>query len=107
MAFLHPPKLNVSNNSNILNDRQLHKDFITTFAINVSHLTGYLPLKNIFLREKFFPWEKQFLNRIFELSTGIKKTHIGTYIPIGFESNSHSILKSDRKSEFPVGKLPV
>lgn len=39
--------------------------------------------------------------------TGIKELLIGPLVSIRFEQNPHRILKSDRKSQFPTGKLPV
>lgn len=42
VVFLHPhpPRLHVSNNLNMLYDRWLPKEFITTFVVNVPHLSG-------------------------------------------------------------------
>lgn len=42
MIFLHPHplRLHVSNNSNMLYDRWLPKEFVTAFIVNVSHLSG-------------------------------------------------------------------
>lgn len=39
--------------------------------------------------------------------TGIKEPLVGPLVSIRFEQNPHRILKSNRKSQFPTGKLPV
>lgn len=38
----HPYKLHVSKHSNKPSDRQLHREFITTYNINVSQLSAYI-----------------------------------------------------------------
>lgn len=94
VAILHQSKMHVSENS-MSYDRPLLNGFITTFVINVSHLSG-----EIITFEKLIPTEKYFFLRknnfplrYLEFPTRIKELPIRTLINIGFEQNLHNILK--------------
>lgn len=81
-----------------INNRPLLEKFIVTLFISVSNQkVRYLPLNNKFLQKNpFFSLKKtkQFSTRIFGIFTRIKKLLIVILILIGFEQNSHRILKS-------------
>lgn len=73
VAILHPSRVNVSENSNLTYDIPFLKEFINTFATDVSQLSGQIfTLKEKFIlshRKNNFPIE------YLEFHTGIKTSY--------------------------------
>lgn len=82
-AFVHPSKLHVSKNSNVLYDRPLLKEIKTTFFLNEYFLSGdqIFTFKNKISTGKYFSIEKSiFLICYLECPTGIKELSTETNI---------------------------